>query len=148
MWHPGARRAKHREEKCVHSSLLDTHTHPHTRTHTHMHPHTHTHTGTHTHTHTHTHTQEKKSQQERAREERIADGEAQSALNNPRLIEREQLTDILNPLGLVIKDVPADGHCLYAAVQDQLSCRVGVKVRGLCYLRGFKVVVKMPNELL
>ncbi|XP_064393536.1 deubiquitinase OTUD6B-like [Halichondria panicea] len=70
---------------------------------------------------------EKKLQEEREREERIEIGETESALNNPRLIEREALSGILGPLGLAIKDVPADGHCLYAAVSDQLSCRVGIK---------------------
>ena len=72
--------------------------------------------------------QEKKSQKDKEREERIATDEAESADSNPRLIEREQLTSVLEPLGLVIKDVPSDGHCLYAAVSDQLSCRVSIKV--------------------
>lgn len=70
---------------------------------------------------------EKKAQREREREQRIADGEVEAASNNPRLRERERLITILQPLGLAIRDIPPDGHCLYAALSDQLSLKLKAK---------------------
>ena len=72
--------------------------------------------------------QEKKTQKEHERDKRIAEGEAEAAVDNPRLKEREKLMSLLSPLGLVIRDITPDGHCLYAALSDQLSLRLGVKV--------------------
>jgi len=92
------------------------HTTPHTpyHTHTHAHTHTHTHSPSHTHAYPHTHsppqTQEKKAQKEREQEQRITKEEAEAVRDNPRVREQEQLTSILEPLGLVIKDIHPDGH--------------------------------------
>lgn len=49
-------------------------------------------------------------------------------MDNPRLREREKLTSLLSPLGLAIRDITPDGHCLYAAIADQLNLRLGTKV--------------------
>lgn len=72
---------------------------------------------------------EQKASQDRERAQRIAQAEevALSEENNPRLLERRKLSSILEPLGLAIKDIPPDGHCLYAAVSDQLLLRLGLK---------------------
>ena len=72
--------------------------------------------------------QEKKAQREQERDKRIAEGEAEATTDNPRLKEREKLTSLLTPLGLAIRDITPDGHCLYAAIADQLSLRLGTKV--------------------
>ena len=72
--------------------------------------------------------QEKKAQRDQERDRRIAEGEAEAAMDNPRLREREKLTSLLSPLGLAIRDITPDGHCLYAAIADQLSLRLGIKV--------------------
>ena len=79
--------------------------------------------------------QEKKAQKEQERGQRIAEGEAEAAIDNPRLREREKLTSLLSPLGMEIKDIPSDGHCLYAAIADQLSLRLGAKVNDTIYIR-------------
>ena len=62
------------------------------------------------------------------RDRRIAEGEAEAAEDNPRLKEREKLTSLLSPLGLAVKDITPDGHCLYAALAEQISLRLGTKV--------------------
>ena len=73
--------------------------------------------------------QAKKAQQERERNERMAEMEAAEAAGvTPRQQERERLNAVLTPLGLAIKDITPDGHCLYAAVSDQLSIKMKIKV--------------------
>lgn len=61
----------------------------------------------------------KRAQQEAAREQRIQ--EEQSNIISDRMIENESLEKKLEPLGLTINEIKPDGHCLYRAVEDQLS---------------------------
>ena len=74
---------------------------------------------------------------ERERAQRIADSEAAEAAagSNPRQLERERLSSILTPLGLAVKDITPDGHCLYAAISHQLSVKLSIKVGHLPYNR-------------
>ncbi|KAG8066306.1 hypothetical protein GUJ93_ZPchr0004g39293 [Zizania palustris] len=62
---------------------------------------------------------EKKAKEEAAREQRIQ--EEQNNLVSDRMIENEKLEKKLEPLGLTIKEIKPDGHCLYRAVENQLS---------------------------
>lgn len=62
---------------------------------------------------------EKRAQQEAAREQRIQ--EEQSIIVSDRMVENERLEKKLEPLGLTINEIKPDGHCLYRAVEDQLS---------------------------
>eukprot|EP00731_Ephydatia_muelleri_P027040 Em0018g1140a len=74
---------------------------------------------------------EHKASEDRERAQRIALEEEAAALseeNNPRIAERRKMSAILEPQGLAIKDIPPDGHCLYAAVSDQLSLRLGLQI--------------------
>ncbi|XP_068642977.1 OVARIAN TUMOR DOMAIN-containing deubiquitinating enzyme 5-like [Aristolochia californica] len=66
---------------------------------------------------------EKRAQQEAAREQRIR--EEQSNIISDRMIENEQLEKKLKPLGLMVVEIKPDGHCLYRAVEDQLSRQPG-----------------------
>ncbi|KAG1331846.1 deubiquitinase OTUD6B [Cocos nucifera] len=61
----------------------------------------------------------RRAQEAAAREQRIQ--EEQSNIISDRLIENESLERKLEPLGLTIKEIKPDGHCLYRAVEDQLS---------------------------
>lgn len=62
---------------------------------------------------------EKRAQQEAAREQRIQ--EEQSNIISDRVIEDEKLEKKLEPLGLTINEIKPDGHCLYRAVENQLT---------------------------
>ncbi|THU57002.1 hypothetical protein C4D60_Mb11t23160 [Musa balbisiana] len=62
---------------------------------------------------------ERRAQEEAARELRIQ--EEQSNIISDRVIENERLERKLDPLGLRINEIKPDGHCLYRAVEDQLS---------------------------
>ncbi|KAG0497559.1 hypothetical protein HPP92_002250 [Vanilla planifolia] len=62
---------------------------------------------------------ERRAQQEAERELRIQ--EEQSNLVSDRMIENEKLEKKLMPLGLTVNEIKPDGHCLYRAVEDQLS---------------------------
>ncbi|KAF2846225.1 cysteine proteinase [Plenodomus tracheiphilus IPT5] len=54
----------------------------------------------------------------------IASAEAEAAnAPNPREIERERMAQQLKKRGLALHEIRADGHCLYAAVADQLTTR-------------------------
>lgn len=61
----------------------------------------------------------KRAAEEAAREERIA---AEKAALGPsaEALESDILRARLTPLGLKVKDIKADGHCLYRAIDDQL----------------------------
>ncbi|XP_038974203.1 OVARIAN TUMOR DOMAIN-containing deubiquitinating enzyme 5-like isoform X2 [Phoenix dactylifera] len=61
----------------------------------------------------------RRAQEAAAREQRIQ--EEQSNIISDRMIENESLERKLEPLGLTIKEIKPDGHCLYRAVEDQLS---------------------------
>ena len=62
----------------------------------------------------------KREAEERERERRI---EAEKAALGPsaETSERETLRRELQPLGLAVKEIRADGHCLYRAIDDQLT---------------------------
>ncbi|RWR93105.1 Ovarian tumor [Cinnamomum micranthum f. kanehirae] len=66
---------------------------------------------------------EKRAQQEETREHRIQ--EEQSNTISDRMIENEELEKKLDPLGLKVNEIKPDGHCLYRAVEDQLSFQSG-----------------------
>ncbi|KAJ4983466.1 OTU-like cysteine protease [Stagonosporopsis vannaccii] len=51
-----------------------------------------------------------------------AEQEARNA-PNPRELERQRFEPLLNAKKLVLHEIRADGHCLYAAIADQLSTR-------------------------
>ena len=61
----------------------------------------------------------------------IAEAEREAAnAPNPRELERERMETQLQKHGLVLHEIRADGHCLYAAVADQLQTReLGLKPR-------------------
>jgi len=71
---------------------------------------------------------------------------------NPREIERERMAQQLEKHGLVLHEIRADGHCLYAAIADQLGSRaigltprisgalVGGEEGGTAGLEGYKRV--------
>ncbi|EOA87576.1 OTU protein [Exserohilum turcicum] len=61
----------------------------------------------------------------------IADAQREAAnAPNPRELERERMATQLEKHGLVLHEIRADGHCLYAAVADQLQTReLGLKPR-------------------
>lgn len=61
----------------------------------------------------------RRAQEAAAREQRIQ--EEQSNIISDRMIENESLETKLEPLGLTIKEIKPDGHCLYRALEDQLS---------------------------
>lgn len=65
----------------------------------------------------------KRAQQEAAREQRIQ--EEQSNTISDRMIENEELEKKLKPLGLKVNEIKPDGHCLYRAIEDQLSLQSG-----------------------
>lgn len=62
---------------------------------------------------------EKKAKEEAAREQRIQ--EEQTNLVSDRMLEDEKLGRRLEPLGLTIHEIKPDGHCLYRAIENQLS---------------------------
>lgn len=61
----------------------------------------------------------KRAQEEAAREQRIQ--EEQSQIVSDRMIEDEKLEKKLKPLGYAINEIKPDGHCLYRAVENQLT---------------------------
>ena len=62
---------------------------------------------------------QKREQEEREREQRMADEKA-GAGPSQRELEMAQLEQQLQPLGRQIVEIPADGHCLYRSVAQQL----------------------------
>lgn len=67
-----------------------------------------------------------KMKQEVEREQRIQ--QEQSGVVSERVIENQRLAAKLSPLGLALKEIKPDGHCLYRAVEDQLQVRADVRV--------------------
>jgi OTU domain-containing protein 6 len=61
----------------------------------------------------------KRAKEELAREQRIQ--EEQDNLVSDRMVENENLAKKLEPLGFMINEIKPDGHCLYRAVENQLS---------------------------
>ena len=68
----------------------------------------------------------KKEQEEREREERVARETAAARAAGPTRGESEnkKLEAVLGARGLRVKEIKADGHCLYRAILDQLLCRI------------------------
>ncbi|XP_025229253.1 OTU domain-containing protein 6A [Theropithecus gelada] len=71
---------------------------------------------------------ERMESQERARQESIFQAEMSEHLAGFRREEEEKLADILGARGLEMKEIPADGHCMYRAIQDQLVFSVSVEM--------------------
>lgn len=68
----------------------------------------------------------KKQEEEREREERVARETAAARAAGPTRGEREtqKLDAVLGARGLRVKEIKADGHCLYRAILDQLLRRI------------------------
>lgn len=71
--------------------------------------------------------QDKKAAQEKERESRIAEAEVQN-LQGVRHQEGLKLAQKLAQQQLQIKEISSDGHCMYRAIEDQLSQRSKVHV--------------------
>ncbi|CAB3990187.1 Hypothetical predicted protein [Paramuricea clavata] len=63
---------------------------------------------------------DKKAAQEKERQKRIEKAEVEN-IHSARNVEQEKLKSTLTPMGLIIKEVAPDGHCLYNAIADQLQ---------------------------
>jgi len=72
---------------------------------------------------------QKRAAEEAAREARI---EAEKAALGPseEMLESDVLKSRLAPLGLKVKDIKADGHCLYRSIDDQLVMVTGSGFEG------------------
>ena len=70
---------------------------------------------------------EKRKQKQLAEEKRIDEERAaiESTQTNQKEYEIEQILNSLTPLGFTIKDIKADGHCLFTSVAHQLALRNG-----------------------
>lgn len=68
---------------------------------------------------------EKRKQKKLAEEARLAEEREQleEGLDNLKEIEIEKITSVLEPLGFKIKDIKADGHCLFTSIAHQLALR-------------------------
>ncbi|XP_007530817.1 OTU domain-containing protein 6A [Erinaceus europaeus] len=69
---------------------------------------------------------ERRAALERERQERIAEAEMEH-LDSFRCEEEEKVAAILATRNLEMKEIPADGHCMYRAIQDQLVFSVTVE---------------------
>ncbi|XP_016062867.1 PREDICTED: OTU domain-containing protein 6A [Miniopterus natalensis] len=69
---------------------------------------------------------ERRAALQRERQKMAADAEV-GYLANYRRDEEEKLAVILEAKNLEMKDIPADSHCMYRAIQDQLSFSVTVE---------------------
>jgi len=63
---------------------------------------------------------EKKEKKQAEREQKIAE-ELAGYGDSRRVVEEEALATQLLPYGLMLRDIPPDGNCLYRAVEDQLQ---------------------------
>ncbi|XP_057573620.1 OTU domain-containing protein 6A [Hippopotamus amphibius kiboko] len=80
---------------------------------------------------------ERRAALERERQERIAQAEIEH-LASFRQDEEKKLSAILGARNLEMKDIPADGNCMYRAIQDQLVFSVTVaslRIRTSNYMR-------------
>ncbi|KAK2864618.1 hypothetical protein Q7C36_003772 [Tachysurus vachellii] len=86
---------------------------------------------------------DKKAAQEKERENRIAEAEVEN-LSGSRYQESLKLTQKLAEKQLQIKEISSDGHCMYRAVEDQLTGRVcslkiqELRVQTAQYMRSHK----------
>ena len=62
---------------------------------------------------------DKRANQEVEREQRIQ--EEQNNVVSDRMVENELPEGKIRPLGLALKEMKPDGHCLYRALEDQLA---------------------------
>lgn len=62
---------------------------------------------------------EQKAKDDAEREARIA-AENEELGETERMAEEKELKKLLAPLGLAVKDIPPDGHCLYRSLEDQM----------------------------
>mmetsp|Transcript_15010 Transcript_15010/g.39716 ORF Transcript_15010/g.39716 Transcript_15010/m.39716 type:complete len:383 (+) Transcript_15010:1527-2675(+) len=69
---------------------------------------------------------EKAQREEAEREARIAE-EAAAAGPSARAQEEEALGRLLAPLGLRMREIKADGHCLYRSLEDQLQLHLALE---------------------
>ncbi|XP_012498922.1 PREDICTED: OTU domain-containing protein 6A [Propithecus coquereli] len=69
---------------------------------------------------------ERRAALERERQERIMEAEMEH-MASFRREEEDKLAIILGAKNLEMKDIPADGHCMYRAIQDQLVFSVTVE---------------------
>lgn len=76
---------------------------------------------------------DKRNNQQRERNQRIAEEEAEAARNGVRAVEGRAIGKILVNRNLVLHQIPSDGNCLYGAIDHQLSL-VG-KAQGVSKLR-------------
>ncbi|MGH0142120.1 UNVERIFIED_CONTAM: hypothetical protein FKN15_029173 [Acipenser sinensis] len=67
---------------------------------------------------------DKKAALEKERESRIAEAEIEN-LSGSRHLESLKLSQMLAERQLQIKQIPSDGHCMYRAIEDQLTDRDG-----------------------
>uniref|UniRef100_UPI0035256292 hypothetical protein n=1 Tax=Salmonella enterica TaxID=28901 RepID=UPI0035256292 len=63
---------------------------------------------------------EQRAKEEAEREARIA-AELADLGETERMAEERELQLLIEPLGLAVKDIPPDGHCLYRSLEDQFS---------------------------
>ena len=62
----------------------------------------------------------KKAQEERERDKRIQE-QAEKNKEGPRMTELNAMKEVLKQFGLQLHNIPADGNCLYCAVNHQLE---------------------------
>ncbi|CAN8280466.1 unnamed protein product [Cochlearia groenlandica] len=88
---------------------------------------------------------EKRAKEEADREQRIK--EEQGKVKSDRVVENQKLEKKLKPLGLTINEIKPDGHCLYRAVENQLTNLSGsaapytyqkLREMAAAYMRGHK----------
>ncbi|KAK2083345.1 OTU domain-containing protein 6A [Saguinus oedipus] len=82
---------------------------------------------------------------ERERQESNIQTETEHLTRVRREEEEKKLTAILGARGLVMKQIPADGHCMYRAIQDQLAFYMSVET---LRLRAANYMQKHVDEFL
>lgn len=75
-----------------------------------------------------------KKKQEFERERALAEEEA-SKMTNHKKIEEDSINEQLKPLNLKVKEINADGHCLYNSIADQLEYTGHQKFKSYSELR-------------
>eukprot|EP00656_Telonema_subtile_P036137 TRINITY_DN40105_c0_g1_i1.p1 TRINITY_DN40105_c0_g1~~TRINITY_DN40105_c0_g1_i1.p1 ORF type:complete len:267 (+),score=91.44 TRINITY_DN40105_c0_g1_i1:116-916(+) len=66
---------------------------------------------------------EKREAEEAARDAEIAQESEKASTESRAALERQALTAKLSELGLAVKDIAANGHCLYSSIAHQLEAR-------------------------
>lgn len=100
-------------------------------------------------------TKAQKRREQRAKED--AERDARIAAENAnlgeteRMVEERELLNLLSPLGLAVRDIPADGHCLYRSVGEEhhtLSSRVVNALFVSCWSMGPLVALEQDKCML